>query len=193
MNGLDQAKALLTMLDRTGLARDTEPIARATATDIAFRAAQLLALARITTVRTAYAATNQAMLFAPAPDVLPARDAAADESDALRIIDLIDLLSDVDLPCVAPRLHRGWQDRAQSCREARRITQKATGFALDESTRNDLLASLAVCNRVLRVPPPVTLVADQAGTWLPPVLRFIDRLAPAAEGKSIRDLTSKLG
>jgi hypothetical protein len=193
MNGLDEAKALLTMLDRTGLGQDAEPIARATATDIAFRAAQLLALERIATVREEYAATNQAMIFEPEPDVVPTRDGPADEGDALRVIDIIDLLSDVDLPCVARHLHRGWQDRVQSCREARRITQKATGFALDENTRNDLLASLAVCNRVLRVPPPVTLVPGHAATWLPPVLRLIDRLAPAAEAEAFGALTCKLG
>ena len=51
-----QAKALLTMLGRSGLAKDSDPVARATATDIAFRAVQLLALEKITTVRDEYAA-----------------------------------------------------------------------------------------------------------------------------------------
>ena len=156
------------------------------------RSAQLLAVARLMPARDRYAATNQMLFQEPEPEIVVARDALVEEGDFLRFADLLDLLSEESLPCVASRLHRGWQDRVQSCREARRISQEAVGLALGPEERAALLSGLAVANRVFRIPPPLDLDAKRGAAGFDALLRLINRLAPSNQESAFQELTSSL-
>jgi hypothetical protein len=186
------ALELLLVVDRYGLARPDDALSRATTLEVLMRSAQLLAVAALRSVRDSYPATNQFLFQEPEAEIVVARDALVDGGDFLRFADLLDLLSEESLPCVASRLHRGWQDRVQSCREARRVSQEAAGFSLGPEERAALLSGLAVANRVFRIPPPLDLDAKRGAAGFDALLRLIERLAPSDQASAFRDLTSKL-
>lgn len=176
----------LNALDRQSL------LAKATAVELLLRTAQILAVDKLTAARDRYPVTQQALMGEPDASFAPERDALIEEADFLAYRDLLDLLSDVESPCIAPRLHRGWQDRVQSCREARRISHEVVGFSLSAEEREPLLVALGVCNRVFRAPPALDLDDIDLEATCAPVLRLIERLAPEGEREAIDGLTAKI-
>lgn len=170
------AEGLLAGLARTRLAESEDPLEIVQALALRIRAALLLGLERIAAVAGEFPATIQALMSVPAESIEAARDALIQPQDYLGFIDLLDLLSDDSLDCVSPRLHRGWQDKKQSCLDARRLSRGAVGFALDAARRESLLLALAIYQRVFCVPPPVQLVIEDARAALKAVGGLIDRL-----------------
>ena len=86
---------------------------------------------------------------------------------------VLDLLSDDALECVAPGMHRGWEDRRFSCRRSRETASEAVGYRIPPDDREALLLLSAYRNRVFRLPPPVRVVVpwESAGAHrlpLPP-------------------------
>ncbi len=192
VDGIRAAEDLLGLVGRFGLARDEDPLAQTTALEFCFRAAFLLAFERLRAVREEYPATQQTLMADPDPAIVGVRDALTDVSDFISGRDLIDLLSATELPCIAPRLHRGWQDRTRSCQEARRVSLGAIGFALDAEERERLLDGLGICQRVLRVPPPFDLLGSEGQAVFGPLLGWIARLAPEGERETVRGLVGKI-
>jgi hypothetical protein len=186
------ARELLSVVGGLHLFDHDNPLARITALELLLRVAQILAVDKLTAARERYSVTQQALMGEPEAPFAAERDALVDEADFLGCRDLLDLLSDIESPCIAPRLHRGWQDRVQSCQQARRISHEIVGFSLSSEERQPLLAALGICNRVFRAPPPLDLGDVNLESTLAPVVRLIERLAPEGESEAIRELTAKI-
>jgi len=187
------AKGLLDALERSGAGRSSQPLEQAAGLALAMRALQLLCLHRLQPVRENFPATNRALMSVPEPLIEPVRDALALPADFLGAIEIIDLLSEQDLDCVAPQLHRGWQDRRRSCAQARELAAGAFGFSITGEERQKLLAALAICNRVFCIPPPVTLDPDAVSAAFAPVLMLIEKIARGGlEGAGFEYLVQRI-
>lgn len=187
------AKGLLSALERSGAGRSSQPLEQAAGLALALRALQLLCLLRLQPEREKFPATNRALMSVPEPEIEPERDALALPADFLGAIDIIDLLSEQDLDCVAPHLHRGWQDRRRSCAQARDLCADAFGFSITGEERQTLLAALAICNRVFCIPPPVTLEPAAVSAAFAPVLMLIEKIARGGlEGAGFENLVQRI-
>jgi len=114
--------------------------------DLGLHAAEILVIQRLLPIKDQFPATIGVQLQVPAAEVEAYRD------------EILDLLSQEDLECVGPRLHRGWEDRRFSCRRARATAQEAVGVTLASEEREQLLLLAAYRNRIFRYPPPLELV-----------------------------------
>ncbi len=170
------AEGLLVFLERTGAGHSSSALEMATGLELAFRSFHLLALAKLEPAKSQLPATNQALMAVPEAAIEVRRDALVHRADFLAPIDVLDLMSESGLPCVAPHLHRGWQDRQRSCLHARQVAASAFGFWIGGDERDTLLAGLAIANRVALVPPPVTCDRIAIRAAFHPVLRLIERL-----------------
>jgi hypothetical protein len=99
---------------------------------------------------------------------------------SLRFIDAIDMLSALNLPCISPKLHHGWEDRTASCRRTREHTQRATGISLHESQRDALMLVGAYRNRIFLLPPPVRIVPEEVLGAFPTLEELVERLFVSA-------------
>lgn len=178
LDTLTLAQSIMASAARFGLARSEAPEDAIQALFLVTRAAHLLALHKLQRARTGFPATIQALLSQPDPAIEVARDAFIEPRDFICFVDLLDLLSEESLPCAAPRLHRGWQDKKQSCRGARKNTAASVGFSLDGKERDALLKGWALQSRFFFMPPPLQLSTDQIKRSLPPLLGLARRLAP---------------
>ena len=173
----EMARQLLAIAERSDVEGRSE-VELVQSLSLALRALHLRGFARIYPIREQYPATLQALLDRPAAQLDTQLDALADPHDFLRLPDLLDMISDEGLPCIAPRLHRGWQDKRQSCIEARRITVEAVGLKLLERQRRELLAGVALSNRLLALPGPTILDQRRAREALWLAIELAKRLAP---------------
>ncbi len=174
------ARALAAELDGgiAALAALDEPAARAAALALAIRAAELHVIDRVRPALAEYPATIQEHFATAESPAISVQDAFADPGMALGFLDVLELCSDQALSCIAPRLYRGWQDRNQARRDARRLTTAAVGFALGAEERDALLAALAIRQRLLAISPPVELDGEQVDEALAAVRALLHRLAP---------------
>jgi hypothetical protein len=163
------------------LSGSDDPIARGAALSLCIRAAELHVIERVRPVLSEFPATIQEHFATAASPLVSTQDAFLDTSLSFGLLDLLEMCSDQALSCITPRLYRGWQDRNQARRDARRITTEAVGFSLDAEERDGLLMALAVQNRLFAVSPPLDIDGAQIGEALAAVQRLLDRLAPAAE------------
>lgn len=136
--------------------------------DLGIRAAEILVLQRLQSVKGDFPATIGLLLESPAAEVDIARDAVSTER-SLQFTDVLDLLSDDELACASPSLHRGWEDRRFACRRSRKTAQATVGVTLSEADREQLLLLAAYRNRIFRTPPPVRI---QPGRILPAFSRL---------------------
>ncbi len=133
--------------------------------DLGLRAAEILAVHKLRPIQAEFPATIGLLLDAPNPEVEAYRD-AVHVPPTLGFTDLLDLLSEEELECVGPGLHRGWEDRVFSCRRSRKSAQEALGFSLAAAERQRLLLLSAYRNRIFRTPPPMRLIpAEIAGAF----------------------------
>lgn len=184
-------EGLLKCLVDKELAFSDDPLEVALAIAQGLRVAQLLALNPLLDAIDEFPATIQALLVLPEPALNPSQDIKVEEQDVLRFIDILDLLSDEREECIAPWLHRGWQDKSQSCRDARRLARAQVGVSLDAPFRKLLLKAKAICNRVFMVPPPVRIDLVQARSALAGLLRLIEMLLPEQGGERLAALIGK--
>jgi len=114
--------------------------------DLGLRAAEILVVHRLQPVKDRFPATIGVQLELPDAEVDVYRD-AVNAPKGIQFTDVIDLLSDEELECVAPRLHRGWEDRRFSCRRSRATANEVLGVSLDETSRDRMLLLAAYRNR----------------------------------------------
>ncbi len=143
--------------------------------DLGLRTAEILVFERLLKARDRFPATIVAQLQVPSPEVEPHRDAVA-EPRALGITEIIDLLSADGLDCVAPRLHRGWEDRRFSCARSRQTAREAVGLTLEAADRDRLLLLAAYRNRLFRYPPPIRIVPAEIAAAFPALERLVESL-----------------
>jgi hypothetical protein len=140
-------------IDARGRARE-DLVALFQVLDLGLRAAEILVLERLSPIRNQFPATIALQLERPRPEVDTVEDATT-VPHSLQFTEILDLLSREDLECVAPGLHRGWEDRRFSCRRSRVTAQGTLEVCLQEGERKDLLLLSAYRNRIFRAPPPV--------------------------------------
>jgi hypothetical protein len=146
------------------------------ALDLGLRAAEVLLVQRLQPVKEKFPATIVSQLELPDPEVDIVRDAVSTPR-TIEFTELLDLLSDMSLDCIGPRLHRGWEDRRFSCRRSRETTQQALGVSLDATQRDDLLLLAAYRNRLFRYPPPVRIQPKAAQSAFASLRKLIQRIA----------------
>ena len=122
--------------------------------DLGLRAAEILTVYRLNPIRDQFPATIGLQLEMPGPEVDLHRD-GIQVPKAIQFNEVIDLLSDPELACVSPGMHRGWEDRRFACRRSRVTAQEAIGVTLDAEEQDQLLTLAAYRNRLFRTPPPV--------------------------------------
>jgi len=154
----------------------SEPVQRMAGLALAVRAVELRIVDRLLPVAGRFPATIQGHLAGSASPAVSVQDAIVDPASAIDLLDLLELLSEPKLSCVAPRLYRGWQDRVQARREARAICAGAVGFTITADERDALLMAVALRNRLLRVPPPVELEPEMVEEALAAVTGLLERL-----------------
>ena len=98
--------------------------------DLGLRAAEILTVHRLNPIRDQFPATIGLQLEHAGPEVDPHRD-GIQVPKAIQFNEVIDLLSDPELACVSPGMHRGWEDRRFACRRSRVAAQEAIGVTLN--------------------------------------------------------------
>ena len=150
-------------------------IAMCEALDWGLRAAEILVTHRLQLVKAQFPATIGIQLDTPSPEVDAHRDAITVPS-SLPFTAILDLLSGEELECVAPGLHRGWEDRRFSCRRSRVTAREALEVSLTGEEREQLLLLAAYRNRIFRSPPPVRVVREEILRAFPVLTRFVESL-----------------
>lgn len=150
--------------------------ARLSALVLAARAVELKLTARLAPVLDQFPRTIQEHFDRPAEPAVSVQDAFTDPSAPIGLLDLLEMASDPSLSCAAPRLYRGWQDRNQARRDARRITADAVGFSLTADERDGLLMAVAIRNRAFLVPLPLEVDEIQVDEALAAVRGLLERL-----------------
>jgi hypothetical protein len=153
-------------------------VAMCQALDLGLRAAEILITHRLQPVKEQFPATIGIQLDTPSPEVEAHRD-AVNVPNSLSFTAILDLLSGEELECVAPGLHRGWEDRRFSCRRSRVTAREALGVSLEEGEREQLLLLAAYRNRIFRSPPPVRVVRDEILGAFPALNRLVEGLREA--------------
>ena len=143
--------------------------------DLGLRAAEILVIERLQPVKEQFPATITLQLQLPVPEVEAYRDAVT-VPKALQITEILDLLSADGLECVAPRMHRGWEDRRFSCARSRKTASEAVGVTLEKTQVDHLLLLAAYRNRLFRYPPPIKIVPAEILAAFPALKGLVERL-----------------
>ena len=170
----EEARRLWTGAKEARERAEKDLIALFEAVELGLRAVEILVIERLSPVRDRFPATIAIQLDRPRPEVDTVEDAIT-VPNSLQFTEILDLLSEEGLECVAPGLHRGWEDRRFSCKRSRTTAQEALGVALKKEERTDLLLLSAYRNRIFRAPPPVQVVPAE-------IRRAFQSLEALAEG-----------
>jgi hypothetical protein len=154
------------------------------AVDLGARAVEIMVSQRLQAVRSKFPPTISCLIDPLPPEVDPSRDAIR-VPNALRFIDVLDMLSAEDLTCISPHLHHGWEDHVASCRHAREHTREATGISLDVESRNALMLIAAYRNRIFLVPPPVRIVPKEVIDAFPALVTLAKQLFTEASAIAV--------
>ena len=149
------------------------------ALDLGLRAAEILVIHRLQSVKDHFPATISIQLDTPSPEVEAHRD-AVNIPNSLGFTAVLDLLSSEELECVSPGLHRGWEDRRFSCKRSRVTAREVLAVTLNGEDRDRLLLLSAYRNRIFRSPPPVRVVRDEILQAFPVLTRLVEGLLPKA-------------
>jgi hypothetical protein len=138
--------------------------------DLGLHAVEVLVIHLLQSIKDQFPATIGLQLNMPEPRVDAQRDGIS-VPKTLEFIDVIDLLSEEELECVSPGLHRGWEDRRFSCRRSRSAAQESVGVTLTVAEQESLLLLTAYRNRLFRCPPPVRVDTDEIRAAFPALER----------------------
>lgn len=147
--------------------------------DLGLHAAEILVIQALQPIKDEFPATIGLQLNMPTPEVDPHRDGIA-VPKTLDFTDVIDLLSDEELECVSPGMHRGWEDRRFSCRRSRSAAQGAVRVTLSADDQQQLLLLAAYRNRLFRSPPPVRVVPGEILLAFQSLERLVEGLLKTA-------------
>jgi len=158
------------------LTRGTGPLALKGALYWGWHAVVLLLYHRLRPARDTFDQWFWAYLEAGEPALEIDRDAHWGERRRLSLLEILDMLSESDLSILEPEFYQGWQDRTTRCQTLRRRVAEVIGTSLAEKPRQDLLLLLAAYHRLLRLPSPVDLEADQLLRALPALFDLLETL-----------------
>jgi hypothetical protein len=162
---------------RKAAADDVVPLCESL--DLGLHAAEILVIQLLQPIKDEFPATIGLQLHMPTPEVDPHRDGIT-VPKTLDFTDAIDLLSDEELECVSPGMHRGWEDRRFSCRRSRAAAQGAVGVTLSGDDQERLLLLAAYRNRLFRSPPPVRVVPGEILSAFQSLERLVEGLLKTA-------------
>ena len=154
---------------------DEDLVALCEALDFGLRAAEDMGIRLLQPVRNKFPSTIALQLELPVAEVEVFRDAIG-AARSLVFTELLDLLSDESLDCVAPALHRGWENHAFACRRSRETAQAAIGMTLDASPRQSLLLLSAYRNRIFHYSPPIRIVTGEILRAWSDLVRLMEHL-----------------
>ena len=154
---------------RDGIAPLSETI------DLGMRVVEILTIECLRKVRLEFPTSVATLLDPPPLEINLTRD-FLNAPKTLRLIDALDMLSDPELTCISPGLHKGWVDHVQVCRELRTNTKRATGLSLDANQRGALMLIGAYRNRIFLLPPPVRIVPDEVLGAFPVLSELVGQL-----------------
>ena len=113
------------------------------------------------------------------------RDARWEERERLSFLEILDLLSRVDLPILKPEFYQGWQDRTSRCQGLRRQVSQVVGGGIGAEQRDRLLLLLAAYHRLVRLPAGIFVDAGPVQDAFPALLdlaeMLLDRSAPEGQ------------
>ena len=144
-----------------------------------WHAVGLLAYLRLQTQRHLFDAWLQDYLNEGEPQLQIDRDARWEERERLSYLELLDLLSEEQLPILKPEFYQGWQDRTSRCHGLRRQMVEIVGGGIGDDQRQQLLLLLAAYHRLIRLPASVELEAEQVCQAFPALLELVDLLLDA--------------
>ena len=175
LDALEEAHRLWKGAKEAEAAAAEDFVALCQAVELGLRAAEILVTHRLQAVKDQFPATIGIQLDTPSPEVDAHRD-AIHVPNSLSFTDILDLLSGDEMECVAPGLHRGWEDRRFSCRRSRVTARESLGVTLTEDDRERLLLLAAYRNRIFRAQPPVRVSTDEILMALPALNRLVEGL-----------------
>ena len=185
-NGLDS-------LDR--VARDLEaadgnnPLTLKGALAWGWHTVGLLAYLRLQPHKSLFDAWVQDYLHEGDPELQVDRDAHWEERERLSFLELLDLLSVVEMPILKPEFYQGWQDRTARCHNLRQQVAGLVGGSVGEEQRQQLLLLLAAYHHLIRLPAGVELDAALIREAFPALLDLValllDDSAPQAEALQV--------
>jgi hypothetical protein len=141
-------------------ARADDPLALKGALCWGWHAIGLLAYLRLQPQRRLFDAWLQDYLHPGEPQLDIERDARWEERERLSFLELLDLLSEEQLPILKPEFYQGWQDRTSRCHGLRRQMADIVGGSVGAEQRQRLLTLLAAYHRLIRLPAGVELDAE---------------------------------
>jgi len=154
---------------------DENLVALCEALDFGLRAAEDLGIHLLQPVRKRFTSSIGLQLELPMAEVEIFRDAIG-AAHSLGFTELLDLLSEESLDCVAPGLHRGWENSTYACRRCRETAQQAIGLTLDAGPRRSLLLLSAYRNRIFHYSPPIRIVPGEIVQAYGDLIRLMDHL-----------------
>ena len=127
------------------------------------------------------------------PDVNIGRDVHWDVRTGLSCLEILDLMSDPDLPLLKPDFYQGWQDRNSRSRVLRGQVKYILGSSLKAEQREALLFLLAAYYRLVRLPTHVTIVTADVDEKMGYLCDLLDMFVPEDSGEwgLIRDAVAK--
>jgi len=154
---------------------DENLVALCEALDFGLRAVEDLGIHLLQPVRKKLPSTIGLLLELPVAEVEIYRDAVA-AARSLGFTQLIDLLSESSLDCVAPSLHRGWENHAFACGRCRETAQGEIGVTLEAGPRRNLLLLAAYRNRIFHYSPPIRIVPGDILAAYGDLVRLVEHL-----------------
>jgi hypothetical protein len=136
----------------------------------------LLAYLRLKPARETFDAWMRDYLQEGTPSLDVERDARWEERERLSFLELLDLLSEENLPSLKPEFYQGWQDRSSRCLWLRQQVRLLTGCSIDAEKRDLLLYLLAVYHRLIRLPAGVAISARPIVEALPALFDLLQML-----------------
>ena len=177
-NALDSVDRVARELEAAGAA---DALALKGALAWGWHAVGLLAYVRLQPQKELFDAWVQDYLHESEPELETDRDAQWQERERLSFLELLDLLSAVDLPILKPDFYQGWQDRTSRCHGLRRRVARVVGGSIEAAPRGNLLVLLAVYHRLVRLPAGVALDAAPLREALPALLDLAELLVDRSD------------
>ncbi len=161
----------------SGTSRTTEGVLRLKgALYWGWHAVALLTYHRLRPARETFDPWFWDFLEAGEPAIDVDRDAWWDEKKRLSLLEMLDILSEEDLPILKPEFFQGWQDRTTRCRTLRARVNEVVGRGIGTEQREKLLLLLAAYHRLLRLPSSVDTEAGPLEKALPALFDLIEIL-----------------
>lgn len=144
----------------------------------------MLTYSRLLPERNSFDPWMQDYLQVGKPDFDVEEDAYWDDRRQLRLLEILDILSELELPILKQEFYQGWQDKTVRCHELRAHIEKIIGNSINFDHRKRLLFLLAVHNRLFHLPSEVSIDVKRVFEVFPNLLDLIENLLDSNSSES---------